>query len=307
MPAPPGAAVTFDVPANPGELCSTGAVDGQGIVAADAEPASNPLKRWFEFSAPYGSHVGSFESPEIFAQGKGFIGLYASGTAQPQAISVALWNSGGAIDTAPIPVGTAGSVVLGRSLGGGVISLSADASSLTARKHDAEAAEIASTTLPGAFAPRAVAEDASGAILALTASGTAIAGVWIDLAKNSAGQPFPVGNATSAGARPLLGGGVAVQLDGAWAGVMVPGEASLRPLPAWLTAAADPVPVRSGKAYALVPRTGNSVGIASAQGRSCGSVTFPGVSSVSVGSDGSVVGSMGASGCTKLVWRNLLR
>src|SRR5437016_2768499 len=209
-PAAPGGAVTFDVPANPGEACTASAVDGQGVVAADAEPASGLVKRWFEFAAPYGAHSGSFESPEILAQAKGFIGLYAMGTAQPQPVSVALWDGYGNVDGAPVLIGYSGSVVLGRSLGGGVISLWADSTGLTVRKHDAQAAEVASATVSGSFTPRATAEDASGAVLAITGPRSAVSGLWVDLAKKTAGQPFSIGTATSILARPLLGGGVAV-------------------------------------------------------------------------------------------------
>jgi len=219
-----------------------------------------------------------------------------------------LWDSGGGIVGTPTPVGNADSVVLGPTLGAGVISLSASPTALTVRKHDAEAGELASRTVNGAFTPRAVAEDASGAILAVTASGSgnALSGLWVDVVKNTSGQPFSIGTGSAVALRPLLGGGVAVQVDGAWAGAIQPGDAALRAPPAWLGTATDIVPIRAGKAYALIGPSG-SIGIVSAQGSSCGGVTFPGVNSVSIGLDGSAVGSTGASGCTKYLWRNLLR
>ncbi len=300
LPAPPGAAVTFDVVGNPGEICTTAVGDGEGVIAADSQPASQSLKRWFEFSPPYGQHGGSFEAPEIIAQPKGFIGLYGTPT-----VNVTLWNAGGSIEH-PEPVGT-GSVVLGRAFGSGAISLSASSTELTVRKHDAGAIEVASATVAGAFTPRAAAEDASGVVLALTGSGTTISGLWVDLAMRTAGQSFAVGTGNTVSARPLLGGGVAVQLDGRWAGSVEPGESALRPAPPWLGNVADFAPVRGGKAYALLPQSGNVVGIVSPPGTSCGSVTFPGVSNVSVGLDGSAIGGTGARGCTKVIWRNVLR
>jgi hypothetical protein len=300
LPAAPGPAVTFDVPANPGEICTTAIGDGEGVIAADAQPRSASLKRWFEFSPPYGSHSGSFEAPEIIAQPKGFIGLYGA------PVNVTLWDSGGSV-VYPAPVGAAGAVVLGRAFGSGVISLSPTSTILTVRKHDAGAVELASAIVAGAFTPRAAAEDASGVVLALTGSGTTISGLWVDLAKGTAGQSFPVSSGSTVSARPLLGGGVAVQLDGRWAGSVAPGESVLRPAPAWLDNAADFTPVRGGKAYALFPQSGNVIGIVSPQGTSCGSVTFPGVSNVSLGLDGSAIGGTGARGCTKVVWRNVLR
>ncbi|OLC78368.1 MAG: hypothetical protein AUH83_02445 [Deltaproteobacteria bacterium 13_1_40CM_4_68_19] len=54
-------------------------------------------------------------------------------------------------------------------------------------------------------------------------------------------------------------------------------------------------------------KAGNAVDLVSAQGDACGKVTFPGVTSVAIGLDGSVVGSTGQQGCTKFVWRDVLR
>ena len=305
LPAPPGAAVTFDAPANPGEICTSAIGDGEGVIAADAQLPSTLLKRWFEFSPPYGKHGGSFDATEIIAQPQGFIGVFLNTISQM--VNVTLWNAGGGIASSPVPVGIPGSVALGRGFGAGAISLSASPTALTVRKHDAGAGEVASATVAGTFTPRAAAEDASGVVLALTGSGTTISGVWVDLAKRTAGQSFAVGTGSTVSARPLLGGGVAVQLDGRWAGSVGPGESALQPAPAWLGNVADFVPVRGGKAYALLPQSGNVVGIVSPAGTSCGSVTFPGVSNVSVGLDGSAIGATGTRGCTKVVWRNVLR
>ena len=301
LPAPPAAAVTFDIVGNPGEICTTAVGDGEGVIAGDSQPESEPLKRWFEFGPPYGGRWGSFQAPEIIAQPKGFIGLYGA-----PMVSVSLWNSSGSVMPSA-PVGAAGAVVLGRAFGSGVISLSPSSTELTVRKHDAEANEVTSAIVAGAFTPRAAAEDASGVVLALTGSGTTISGLWVDLAKGTAGQSFAVGSGSTVSARPLLGGGVAVQLDGRWSGSIAPGESALQPAPAWLGNVGDFVPVRGGKAYALLPQSGNVVGIVSPAGTSCGSVTFPGVSNVSVGLDGSAIGGTGARGCTKVVWRNVLR
>jgi hypothetical protein len=300
LPAPPGAAVTFDVAGNPGEVCTTAVGDGEGVIAGDTQPASESLKRWYEFAPPYGQHGGTFQSPGIVPQPKGFIGLFGT------PVNVTLWDSGGTVLNTAL-VGTAGAVVLGRASGSGVISLSASSIALTVRKHDAGANELLTAIVPGAFTPRAVAEDVSGVVLALTGAGTTVSGLWVDLAKGTAGQSFAVGTGSAVSARPLLGGGVAVQLDGRWAGSVVPGESALRTAPPWLGNVADFVPVRGGKAYALLPQSGNVIGIVSPQGTSCGSVTFPGVSNVSVGLDGSAIGGTGARGCTKVVWRNVLR
>ena len=297
LPAAPGPAVTFDVPANPGEICTTAIGDGEGVIAADAQPPSASLKRWFEFSPSYGSHSGSFQAPpQLFAQPAGYIGLYGVAT---------YWDR--YADGALAPGNAA---ALGRAYASGVVAFSTSSAGLTARKLDVQdklLVEVASATVTAAGAPIGGAEDASGAVLALTASGSGVSGLWIDLAKATAGPTFAIGTGAAVSARPLLGGGVAVQLDGRWTATVKPGETTPLAGPSWAGDAADFVPVRGGKAYALMPSAGSAIQIVTPQGNSCGSVTFRGVTSVFVGLDGSVVGSTGASGCTKVVWRNVLR
>lgn len=130
---------------------------------------------------------------------------------------------------------------------------------------------------------------------------------WVDLGRATSGPSFRAGTGSSARALPLLGSGIAVQIDGRWVGVAEPGESTLRPAPAWLGDAADFAPIRGAKAYAIVPPSGGVIAIVSSQGNACGTVAFPGVNGAAVGLDGTVVGSTGASGCTKYVWRNALR
>jgi hypothetical protein len=298
VPAAPGSAFSFDVLAyDNGETCDASAIDGEGVVAAAARGASGTT--WYEFAPNYGGRPSNFGTQEVFAQPKGFIGLWGTGP-----VNVALFDQGGSV-VYPSPVGS-GPVVLGPASGSGVISLSATSSALTLRKHDAGASEVASATISGAFVPRAAAEDASGAVLAITGSGSEASGLWVDLAKGTAGPPFAVGTGTSVHLRPLSGGGIAVQLDGRWAFVIYPGP-MVHPTPYWLGDAADFVLARGGKAYALLPKAGGTVGIVSIQGNGCGSAAFPGVSSVTVGLDGTVAGATGPRGCTKYVWRNALR
>ena len=296
VPPQPGSAIAIDVPVMNGEACSATAIDGEGAVAADAE-SSGPTT-WFVFGTN-GTRTGTFRSPVLFAQPKGFIGLALSGNDT----LVALWDDYGVM-WYPSPPST--NVMLGPAYGPGVISVSATSAQSTVRKHDAQALEIVSATVPGAYVPRGAAEDASGAVLVLTGGGTEVSALWVDLTKGTGGRPFSIGSAAAVIARPLLGGGVAVRLDSSWAGIIQPGESTLRPAPAWLGDSSDFVPVRAGKAYALL-KAGNTVDLVSVQGNACGKVTFPGVSSVAIGVDGSAVGSTGQKGCTKFVWRDILR
>jgi hypothetical protein len=247
---------------------------------------------------PNGARWGTFDaSPTLLAQPKGFIGIGG----QPSFVT--LWDEYGG----PQPGSTAATIV-GPAFGSGAIALSADPQALTVTKVDANAGEVPpAATVAGSFAPLAAAEDASGAVLALVRTGAGVAGLWVDLIKGTATQPFSVGAGTDVKARPFLAGGIAVRLDGRWTGVAHAGEWALGPAPAWLGEATDFAPAVGGKAYAVIPNSGSSVTIVSSQGNSCGSVKYPGVSSVSVGADGTVVGSTGTAGCTRYVWRGALR
>jgi hypothetical protein len=297
VPTPSGTAIAFDITSNANDpmTCGLSIVDGAGSIAASAPTQSDPVQ-WKTFG-PNGAYGGTFDTSSLLLpQPEGFMGL--SG----QISFVTLWDGYGKGD-----MKSTAATAIGPAFGSGAIALSADSASLTVIKVDEHVNEVATATVAGTFVPRTAAEDSSGAVLALTGRGSAINGIWLDMAKQTAGQPFAVGTATSVKARPLLGGGIAIQLDGRWAGVVRPGEAALRPAPAWLGDSRDFIAARGGNAYAVIPNSGNSLGIVSAQGNSCGSVAFPGVTAVSVGIDGTVVGSTGTAGCTKYVWRNALR
>lgn len=299
MPAQPGSAFTFDVPTNaPSDTCDLATSDGQGIVAATG--GSTLWREFSEIGTPNGGNFQTAE-PQLLPQTSGFVGLSGSGT-----LLVERWNGSGGNGGLAVG-GPAGMVALAPAQGDGAIVFSADSAGLKVRRLDPTLTETQSVTVSGTFTPRGGAQDASGAVLALVGTGSAVSGLWVDLASGTAGAPFPVGTAARVLARPLFAGGVVVRLDGRWSALLQPGDATLHAPPAFLRDGTDIARVRAGKAYALVPATGASVDLVSPQGNLCGTMPFPGVSSVSVGADGSVVGSSGASGCTKVFWRNALR
>src|SRR5207248_3116005 len=80
-------------------------------------------------------------------------------------------------------------------------------------------------------------------------------------------------------AHPLVDGGVAVRINGAWAGVLKSFETTFTPAPSWLTDHPDHdfTIVRGERAYALIKSGRNSIELVSRQGNSCGSVTLPDV------------------------------
>jgi hypothetical protein len=285
--------VTFEV-ASSGGACGATTIDGAGNTICRVDSS------WVEY-LPNGTRGGTFGAPlDLFPQETGFIGVV--GSVPP--FTVDLWSEGGRDHFSDV---TGDTLALGPATGPGVIALAATAGTLSVKKLDANGNAITSTDVTSSATPIGASEDASGAVLALTGSGTTVSGFWVDLTRKTAGRPFAIGTASAVVARPLLGSGVAVQFDGRWAGVLHPGETALQPAPSWIAKAADIVSVRGGSALALVQSTGNRVEIISPQGNSCGFVTFPGVSTVSIGVDGSAVGSTGTGNCTKLVWRNALR
>jgi hypothetical protein len=289
----PGTAVTFDV-ASSGAPCGTTMIDGSGITVCRVQSA------WLEY-LPNGTRSGTFGAPpDLFAQRSGFIGVF--GDAAP--FTVALWSQGGREQLSDV---TGDALALGPASGAGVIAVTANSGTLSVQKLDATGNQITSTEVTSPATPVGAAEDATGAVLALTSSGNSVSGFWVDLTQKAAGQPFALGTASSVAARPLLGSGIVLRFDGRWVGVLHPGETTLQPPPSWIGTAADVVQVRGGTALALVPPTGNRVEIISPKGNSCGFVTFPGVTAVSLGVDGSAVGSTGNGSCTKLVWRNMLQ
>ena len=108
-------------------------------------------------------------------------------------------------------------------------------------------------------------------------------------------------------AAPLVGGGIAIQVDGAWTLAIPSGQPVADPAPAFLAAnaGASVALVRGARAYAVLPG-GGALRLYSSAGDLCGSLSFPGTSLV-VGADGSVIAASGANQCTKTVWPALLR
>ncbi len=68
--------------------------------------------------------------------------------------------------------------------------------------------------------------------------------------------------------------------------------------------------VRSGRAYALIPRNGaadtTSIELYSIAGNRCGKVTLP-IGGLRIGFDGTVIAASGDGGCTKTWWTGLLK
>ena len=143
--------------------------------------------------------------------------------------------------------------------------------------------------------------------------GTDIVGRWFDAAAHSQTDFFAVANGSPQrlAVRALVGGGVAVQIDGTWVATIASGANSVSAPPPWLSENPnhDFTVVRSRRAYAVLPRGSgdpNAITMYSARGNLCGTVTFP-VGGLTSGLDGSVIGASGKNGCTKTWWPGLLK
>jgi hypothetical protein len=309
VPASTGAALSFDVPEQAGKTCAFATSDGRGIVAVESHdagttPAPDDGVRWFELSANGTYQNDSFPGPSaLFPQPVGFQGYTTSW--------VALWTESGLANFSPVESGATVGPAFANS---GTVALGSNGG-LTLHRIDVAGNESGSASAQAAGTPLAVAEDQGGQILAVVQSGGAAKGLWFDLAHGAAGTPFDLGAVShEAIARGLVGGGVAVRLDGRWTAVVQPGSSAPAAPPDWMNTQGartrtlpDFALVRGGKAYAVSEAGRSSIDLVSTGGNACGTVAFSGVASLTVGADGTVVGSSGANGCGKVFWRGALR
>jgi len=321
VPATPGSALTFSVGAYAGQVCVGATSDALGVIAAEMHDGGlaatpNTQVEWREFGtngAEQGSFMGAYG---LVPQPNGFEG-YSRGSTVASGSDL-LWNEGGGPGKS-FTIVEAGALVV-RAYASGSIAIGATSTGIIVHRVDETGAEVAngSAQVSGAFQVAGGAEDASGGILALYSAGTAVKGIWFELAKGTSGLPFDVGTASQdVLARSLAGGGIAVRLDGHWTSIVQRDSSALTPAPDWmnvqvfdavrLRASPDFTLARGGKAYAIVEAGRSSVDLVSTSGSACGELAFSGVSSVSIGADGTVIGASGADGCTKLFWRAVLK
>ena len=302
VPAEPATGLVFDI-GSPGSACADSTSDGAGSIAAESHSSAGLT---WSIHDSRSTATGSFSGGPVTPQASGFVDLVGN----PNALSLFLWDAGGTPRaTQPIGDGSALALIAPRNEGGaavlaqavGPLGPNAPPPEVRATTFDAELSPLASLSFSSTGMVLAAAEDESGQILAISNIGQ---GTWLDLAHGTAGAPFSVGSATAAVARALRGGGVAVRLDGRWAGIARPGSGALSPPAPWMTEGADFFPLGQGGAYAVI--TANTIDIARGQ-TTCGSITLRTASSVSVGLDGTVIGSAGPNGCTKIFWPKLLQ
>jgi len=288
VPASVGSGYTFDAP--PG-ACSATAGDGAGVIAA---LGGSPTPSFWVYDAR-GAEMGTFDSPLALPQASGFIGVVATQSGH----AIATFDENGK-QTPGMPL--ASGAVVTPAWHGGAIAFSGGSSGLTAQLFDSGANPLASVTAGGVFTALGGAQDAGGRILALA---DGVRGVWLDPSSGTAGAPFDIGSGSAVIARALAGGGVAVRIDGHWAATLQPGDTSLHAAPPWLRDGDDFSLVRGDEAYAIA--RGASVKLVSALGNGCGATSFADQAAIDFGLDGTVIGSSGSGGCTKVFWPGLLK
>ena len=293
VPADAGPAYTFDVPSSAGLTCTAATSDGKGVIAAEAHDAKTTT--WNEFGTN-GAWNGNFGGgPEIFGQPDGFEGAFSG--------MVILWSESGAQQNfALVESGAVAAAAFG---GAGTVAVGGSGGAIVAHRIDAAGNETGRATASIAGTPVAAADDASGAVLGILTLNGVATGIWFDPTAGTAGAPFTIGAGTAATAKGLIGGGVAVALDGRWKATLQPNDATLHPAPAWLHDGDGFAIIRGAKAYG-VPR-GGAVEVVSPKGSACGPLGFSGVGSVSIGADGTVIGSNAAASCTKVFWPGVLK
>jgi hypothetical protein len=327
VPAQLGPSVNADASLGPGRFCRGATSDQAGVVAANEGPATSgdvPIEQWDTFS-PDGGRLGGFEVrqfPEVIPQANGFIG--SGGDA------IFLFQENGTLAKAipaenqfilqqPFPASTGGTVAI-------AFSCSQPPGSFTVTLYDASLGRIGGTDLPmgGCENSAAGGDELGNALVAFWQGqeqipgfgGHELVGRWFNSTGKPMGDFFSISHEAIAGSevliRSLIGGGVAVRLDGHWVATIASGQASVAQPPAWLASKPnhDLAIIRQRSAYALIPNSGQNdrgtLQLVSSAGNSCGTLAFPGADTLHVGADGTVIGKAAEGACKITWWPHLL-
>ncbi len=318
VPASLGAMQSAILDHRAGDVCWYFTSDGTGNVAGESHPGSqgDDFKGAWQIFAPGGAQRGTFAGvgADVNGQGEGFESTQRLSSGN----SLVLFGADGrALRSTPLDQGGCRAFAFESSAGGSLV-LDGCNGSMAATRFDAQGNAVVTIQL-GRIPSAAGVIDARGQTLIVVSPGSAVglkssaAARWYD-AQLAPVTPFfaaPEGTG-NAMLRPLIGGGAALQVGGAWVGTSQSGVASFEAPPAWLAAHKhfDLQIVRGAKAYACVPRSGaaphDALDLISASGASCGSLTFP-TDGLSVGLDGTVIGTAGEGGCAMTWWSGLLK
>jgi hypothetical protein len=329
VPASLGQSFSFTVPDEVfGQICISDTADESGNIASALENAQfqYPDRIWHTYD-PAGGHLARLTAFQLFPQGPGFEGLFNADSVGPPPIRVGYWTPDGKRTDGPIVGGDEVAANGYRAWPNGLFVVSQRCQMLpgafTLSRFDDRANRLASASLQGGCESSILGAtvDANGDWLLVVhgRSGQvfpeeAIFAQWFDSSGKSLTGWFRVG--PIAGTKhtslvhALIGGGAALQFDGAWTDFLPSAKAEVQPAPEFLLAHpdADFTLVRGARAYAVLPRSGDTtrMELFSASGSRCGSLKFPS-GGLTTGADGSVISAGGSDGCTKTVWPGLLR
>jgi hypothetical protein len=313
VPAPQAVTVAH----HSGDVCFYFTSDLGGNVAAESHPGSagDNFNGAWQIWSPNGTALGGFSgvAGDIFGEETGF-----EATQHGSASSlVRLGPDGAVLRSTPLDNGGCASAAYA-SLVGGTLVVDNCGASVTLSRFDAEGNALVSIPL-GAIPSAVGVTDAKGQTLVIFTPGSAVgisaahAARWYDaqLAPSTGFFTAP-GGSGNVSLQPLVGGGVALKIGGAWTGIVQSGATAFTAPPDWLAAQRnhDLQIVRGGRAYATLPRAGasphNVVDLFAVTGESCGRLTVP-AGGVSIGVDGTVIGAAGDGGCNMTWWSGLLK
>jgi hypothetical protein len=328
MPESLGSSFSFSVPKEfPGWICNEDTADESGNIASAVDSAQFQYsdRLWHTFDSA-GHHLARLTAFHLFPQGPGFEGLFnADNGFGPPAVRVGYWTPEGNRTDGTVVGGDEAPANGYRAWPNGLLVVMQSCQLPPGRyalfRFDDRASKLGSANLAGGCAAILGATvDANGNWL-LVVHGTsgevfpdeAVFAQWFDSVGKSLTGWFRVG--PIAGTKhtslvhALIGGGAALQLDGAWTHFLPSAKAEVQPAPAFLLAHpdADFTLVRGARAYALLPRSGDTtqMELFSASGARCGSLKFAS-GGLTTGADGSVISAGGSDGCAKTVWPGLL-
>jgi hypothetical protein len=323
VPAALGASFSFVASdPNTSAACTRAVGDESGNVAVAFGDSTNGTRFWHVYGRG-GADRGRLTAYDLYPEGCGFEGDF---NVAEMSDAVGSWSPDVALKRGP----PAGGDIIARTYRAspqGMLTvlqscspLGTGASSIDIQRVGPVADLIGRIHIDSTCAASMVAAgtDAVGNILLLAVGDVEAAGFarnaltarWYDFDGNPLTNWFLAATGAAASSRyavaPLVTGGIAIQVDGAWKLSVASGQPVADPAPAFLAAntGAGIALVRGARAYAVLPG-GGTLKLYSAAGQFCGSLSFPGTS-LAVGADGSVIAASGANQCTKTVWPALL-
>jgi len=210
---------------------------------------------------------------------------------------------------------------------GGNVLLNCDGSTdaqYTVTRYDGAAKQVAQSSFIrsgtfGCLAPLAVMTDALGNTLVIVSDkSNDLEGAWLDASGTQINGWFDIGNFAPSMppgfaavlARPLIGGGAAVRVNGSWTVQMASGSPMTQPAPSFFEIGKDAVIAMGGKAYAMIPdpNSAGTIDVVEPGGTTCEALANATAADFfTLGKDGTLVDAHGANDCTATYYPQALK